>query len=82
MSIEMPSNKEEAEKMEEIMDRVDELRYKKYTDEEIMDSMSVDEGYEKERIEKAMKKLDEEKEKKEAEGGDANIGELDSREEE
>lgn len=68
--------------MEEIMDRVDELRYKKYTDEEIMDSMSVDEGYEKERIEKAMKKLDEEKEKKEAEGGDANIGELDSREEE
>lgn len=51
------------EEMEEIKDRIEDLRHKQYTDEEILDSMHVDEGIEKEKIAVAMKELDEEKDK-------------------
>lgn len=51
------------EEMEEIKDHIEDLRHKQYTDEEILDSMHVDEGIEKEKIAAAMKELDEEEDK-------------------
>lgn len=52
---------------DEVLDRVDELRRKKYTDEEIIHNMEVDEGRDPKQVEGAMRKLDEEEREKEAE---------------